>query len=67
AGKASYGFAAMISAQQEFRSSVRHEFTWLGAKLREVVEAGEKQSQEWLRSYTGDVRVQTDDRMNQWS
>ncbi|RTR44293.1 anti-phage ZorAB system protein ZorA, partial [Pseudomonas aeruginosa] len=59
AGEARNGFGEMKSAQQEFLSSVRHEFTALGEKLREQVEAVEKQAEEWLRSYAGEVRVQT--------
>ena len=67
AGEARNGFGEMKSAQQEFLSGVRHEFTALGEKLREQVEAVEKQAEEWLRSYAGEVRVQTDERMNQWN
>lgn len=67
AGEARNGFGEMKSAQQEFLSGVRHEFTALGEKLREQVEALETQAEEWLRSYAGEVRVQTDERMNQWN
>ncbi|ENZ1723796.1 chemotaxis protein [Pseudomonas aeruginosa] len=67
ASEARNGFGEMKSAQQEFLSGVRHEFTALGEKLREQVEAVEKQAEEWLRSYAGEVRVQTDERMNQWN
>ncbi|MNE46921.1 hypothetical protein D3C80_1412910 [compost metagenome] len=57
----------MKTTQQEFLAGVRHEFTSLGVALREQVEAVEKQAEEWLRSYAGEVRVQTDDRMNKWN
>ncbi|MCO2108337.1 phage tail tape measure protein [Pseudomonas aeruginosa] len=67
AGEAHNGFGEMKSAQQEFLSGVRHEFTALGEKLREQVEAVEKQAEEWLRSYAGEVRTQIDDRMNKWN
>lgn len=67
AGEARNGFGEMKSAQQEFLSGVRHEFTALGEKLREQVEAVEKQAEEWLRSYAGEVRMQIDDRMNKWN
>lgn len=67
AGEARSGFGEMKSAQQEFLSGVRHEFTALGEKLREQVEAVEKQAEEWLRSYAGEVRTQIDDRMNKWN
>ncbi|TRO40748.1 phage tail tape measure protein [Pseudomonas sp. ALS1279] len=67
AGEARNGFGEMKSAQQEFLSGVRHEFTALGEKLREQVEAVEKQAEEWLRSYAGEVRTQIDDRMNKWN
>lgn len=67
AGEARNGFGEMKSAQREFLSGVRHEFTALGEKLREQVEAVEKQAEEWLRSYAGEVRTQIDDRMNKWN
>lgn len=67
ASEARNGFGEMKSAQQEFLSGVRHEFTALGEKLREQVEAVEKQAEEWLRSYAGEVRTQIDDRMNKWN
>ncbi|HCF7327463.1 TPA: anti-phage defense ZorAB system ZorA [Pseudomonas aeruginosa] len=67
AGEARNGFGEMKFAQQEFLSGVRHEFTALGEKLREQVEAVEKQAEEWLRSYAGEVRTQIDDRMNKWN
>lgn len=67
AGEARNGFGEMKSAQQEFLSGMRHEFTALGEKLREQVEAVEKQAEEWLRSYAGEVRTQIDDRMNKWN
>lgn len=67
AGEARNGFGEMKSAQQEFLSGVRHEFTVLGERLREQVEAVEKQAEEWLRSYAGEVQTQIDDRMNKWN
>lgn len=67
ASEARNGFGEMKATQQEFLAGVRHEFTSLGVALREQVEAVEKQAEEWLRSYAGEVRVQTDDRMNKWN
>ncbi|EKT4494133.1 anti-phage defense ZorAB system ZorA [Pseudomonas putida] len=67
ASEARNGFGDMKTTQQEFLAGVRHEFTSLGVALREQVEAVEKQAEEWLRSYAGEVRVQTDDRMNKWN
>ncbi|WP_027595057.1 anti-phage ZorAB system protein ZorA [Pseudomonas sp. LAIL14HWK12:I7] len=67
ASEARNGFGEMKTIQQEFLAGVRHEFTSLGVALREQVEAVEKQAEEWLRSYAGEVRVQTDDRMNKWN
>lgn len=67
ASEARNGFGEMKTTQQEFLAGVRHEFTSLGVALREQVEAVEKQAEEWLRSYAGEVRVQTDDRMNKWN
>ncbi|PPC76766.1 chemotaxis protein [Pokkaliibacter plantistimulans] len=67
ASEARNGFGAMKTTQQEFLAGVRHEFASLGEVLREQVEAVEKQAEEWLRSYAGEVRVQTEDRMNKWN
>ncbi|WP_238738946.1 anti-phage ZorAB system protein ZorA [Pseudomonas putida] len=67
ASEARNGFGEMKTTQQEFLAGVRYEFTSLGVALREQVEAVEKQAEEWLRSYAGEVRVQTDDRMNKWN
>ncbi|ATR84844.1 chemotaxis protein [Pseudomonas sp. HLS-6] len=67
ASEARNGFREMKTTQQEFLAGVRHEFISLGVALREQVEAVEKQAEEWLRSYAGEVRVQTDDRMNKWN
>lgn len=67
ASEARNGFGEMKSTQQEFLAGVKHEFTALGETLRAQVEAIEKQAEEWLRSYAGEVRTQIDDRMNKWN
>lgn len=67
ASEARNGFGEMKSAQQEFLAGVKHEFTALGETLRAQVEAIEKQAEEWLRSYAGEVRTQIDDRMSKWN
>ena len=61
------GFGEMKSSQAEFLEGVRHEFSALGETLREQVEVIEKQAEEWLRNYSREVRVQTDERMNAWN
>ncbi|WP_386412783.1 anti-phage ZorAB system protein ZorA [Stutzerimonas stutzeri] len=67
ASEARNGFGEMKQTQQDFLSGVKHEFTALGETLRAQVEAIEKQAEEWLRSYAGEVRTQIDDRMSKWN
>lgn len=67
ASEARNGFGEMKQTQHEFLSGVKHEFTALGETLRSQVEALEKQAEEWLRSYAGEVRHQIDDRMTKWN
>lgn len=67
ASEARNGFGEMKQTQHEFLAGVKHEFTALGETLRAQVEAVEKQAEEWLRSYAGEVRTQIDDRMNKWN
>ena len=67
ASEARNGFGEMKQTQYEFLIGVKHEFTSLGETLRAQVEAVEKQAEEWLRSYAGEVRTQIDDRMNKWN
>lgn len=61
------GFGDMKQTQEEFLTSVKHEFTALGETLRTQVEAIEKQAEQWLQSYAKEVHTQTDDRMNKWN
>lgn len=67
ASEARSGFGEMKQTQHEFLSGVKHEFTALGEALRSQVQAVEKQAEEWLRSYAGEVRHQIDDRMTKWN
>ncbi|MCC4264418.1 anti-phage defense ZorAB system protein ZorA [Oceanimonas baumannii] len=67
AREAHSGFGELKHTQQEFLSGVKSEFTDLGEALRAHVEAIEKQAEEWLRSYSSEVRSQIDDRMNKWN
>lgn len=67
ASEARNGFGEMKQTQHEFLTGVKHEFTTLGETLRAQVEAVEKQAEEWLRSYAGEVRHQIDERMTKWN
>ena len=67
ASEARNGFGEMKQTQHEFLTGVKHEFTALGETLRAQVEAVEKQAEEWLRSYAGEVRTQINERMKQWN
>lgn len=67
ASEARNGFGEMKQIQHEFLTGVKHEFTALGETLRSQVEAVEKQAEEWLRRYAGEVHMQIDDRMNKWN
>ncbi len=67
AGEARNGFGEMKSHQQEFLTSVRGEFTALGEALRTQVLGVEQQAEQWLRSYSSEVRDQVHERMDQWN
>lgn len=67
AGEARNGFGEMRGHQQEFLSGVRGEFTALGETLREQVQGIEQQAEQWLRTYSSEVRDQVHERMDQWN
>ena len=67
ASEARNGFGEMKSHQQAFLEGVRTEFTALGEALRTQVSGVEKQAEEWLRSYSGEVHQQVHERMDQWN
>ncbi|HGN2667532.1 TPA: anti-phage ZorAB system protein ZorA [Pseudomonas aeruginosa] len=67
AGEARSGFGEMRTHQQEFLTGVRGEFTALGEALRSQVQGVEQQAEQWLRSYSTEVRDQVHERMDQWN
>lgn len=67
ASEARNGFGEMRAHQQEFLVGIRTEFTALGETLRTQVAGVEKQAEEWLRSYSGEVHQQVHERMDQWN
>ena len=67
ASEARNGFGEMKSHQQAFLEGVRTEFTALGEALRTQVSGVEKQAEEWLRNYSGEVHQQVHERMDQWN
>lgn len=67
ANEASCGFSGMKATQQEFLLNLRAEFNALGNELRNQVQAIEEQAESWLRSYSDEVKIQTNERMNQWN
>ncbi|RUE46302.1 anti-phage ZorAB system protein ZorA [Pseudomonas aeruginosa] len=67
AAEARSGFGEMRSHQQEFLTGVRGEFTALGEALRSQVQGVEQQAEQWLRSYSTEVRDQVHERMDQWN
>jgi hypothetical protein len=67
ASEARNGFGEMKSHQQEFLTGVRGEFIALGEALRTQVQGVEQQAEQWLRSYSSEVRDQVHERMDQWN
>ncbi|HBP6668266.1 MULTISPECIES: anti-phage ZorAB system protein ZorA [Pseudomonas] len=67
ASEARNGFGEMRSHQQEFLAGVRSEFTALGEALRSQVQGVEQQAEQWLRTYSSEVRDQVHERMDQWN
>lgn len=67
ASEARNGFGEMKSHQQEFLTGIRGEFTALGEALRTQVQGVEQQAEQWLRSYSSEVRDQVHERMDLWN
>lgn len=61
------GFLSMQEHQQTFLQGISQEFQDLGTNLRQQVEDIERQADEWLRSYSDEVRTQVSERMEQWN
>ncbi len=64
---ANEGFSELGSSNDEFIRKLRDEFTQLGDSLSEQVENIEKQAEEWLRTYSQEVREQVSERMEAWN
>lgn len=61
------GFASLGQHQAQFLQGVQEQFNQLGRGLTEQVEALEQQADEWLRSYSAEVRNQVSERMEEWN
>lgn len=64
---ANEGFSELGSRNDEFIRKLRDEFTQLGDSLSEQVENIEKQAEEWLKTYSQEVREQVSERMEAWN
>lgn len=67
AASAEHGFQSLTTHQQAFLQGINQEFQNLGATLKQQVESIEGQADEWLRSYSNEVRTQVAERMDQWN
>ncbi|NVK41173.1 MAG: anti-phage defense ZorAB system ZorA [Oceanospirillaceae bacterium] len=67
AQSADQGFQAFGKHQQGFLEGIKHEFQTLGGALKHQVEEIEQQADQWLRSYSNEVRTQVSERMEQWN
>jgi hypothetical protein len=67
AASAEHGFQSLTTHQQAFLQGINQEFQNLGATLKQQVESIEGQADEWLRSYSNEVRTQVTERMDQWN
>ncbi len=67
AQSAEHGFKELDKHQAEFLKGIHQEFTNLGATLTKQVEGIEQQADEWLRSYSNEVRTQVSERMEHWN
>jgi hypothetical protein len=67
ASAAENGFEALGEHQEEFLEGVGRQFEKLGESLRLQVVDVEKQADQWLRSYSNEVRTQVSERMELWN
>lgn len=61
------GFKEMKAHQTEFITNIESSFESLGENLKEQVANIEKQTNDWLRSYSGEVNAQVKERMETWN
>lgn len=64
---AEQGFEVFAKHQQRFLDGINTEFQGLGQALKEQVGGIEQQADEWLRSYSTEVRTQVGERMELWN
>ncbi|MGE6776466.1 anti-phage ZorAB system protein ZorA [Vreelandella titanicae] len=64
---AEQGFEVFANHQQQFLQGINTEFQGLGQALKEQVGGIEQQADEWLRSYSTEVRTQVGERMEHWN
>lgn len=67
AAAAEHGFESFGRHQQDFLQGINTEFQGLGQVLKEQVGGIEQQADQWLRSYSSEVRKQVSDRMEDWN
>lgn len=61
------GFVEMKTHQTEFIANIESSFESLGESLKTQVMDIEKQTNDWLRSYSGEVNTQVKERMETWN
>jgi hypothetical protein len=61
------GFNEMKEHQTEFIANIESSFESLGENLKKQVSDIEKQTNEWLRSYSSEVNTQLKERMETWN
>lgn len=67
ASAAEHGFEVFAKHQQQFLQGINTEFQGLGQTLTDQVSGIEHQADEWLRSYSNEVRTQVSERMEHWN
>lgn len=61
------GFTEMKAHQTEFIANIESSFESLGESMRQQVTDIEKQTNDWLRSYSSEVNAQVKERMETWN
>lgn len=61
------GFNEMRTHQTEFLANIESSFESLGESLKKQVSDIEKQTNDWLLSYSGEVNTQVTERMESWN
>lgn len=61
------GFTEMKAHQTEFIANIESSFESLGESMKQQVTDIEKQTNDWLRSYSSEVNAQVKERMETWN